>query len=307
MALHLQAKTFLDQLASGGGPPMHEMTPAEIRARATPPDLAGPSQAVHAVADRHVTGPGGPIPVRVYTPHGGRALPGLVFFHGGGFVLGTLDMADRVCRALANAAGCVVINVDYRLAPEHPFPAAVDDAYAVTRYVAEHAAEFGVDPARLAVGGESAGGNLAAVTAILARDRGTPPLAFQLLIYPQVDFEDNSPSMREFDGYFLSRPLLEYFARLLFPVAGDARRPEASPLNAALDGLPPALVVTAECDMVRDQGEAYARKLQQAGVPVTLQRYDGMIHPFFSLSGILDGGKAAIADAAAALTQALRS
>ena len=307
MALHPQAKTFLDQLASGGGKPMHEMTPEEIRARTMPPDLAGPSQAVHAVVDRHIAGAAGPIAVRVYTPRARGALPGLVFFHGGGFVLGALDMADRVCRALANAADCVVINADYRLAPEHPFPAAVEDAYAVTRYVAEHATEFGVDPARLAVGGESAGGNLAAVTAILARDRGTPPLGFQLLIYPQVDFEDDSPSMQEFDGYFLSRPLLEYFARFLFSVPGDARRPEASPLNAALDRLPPALVITAECDMMRDQGEAYARKLQRAGVPVTLRRYDGMIHPFFSLAGILDDGKAAIADAAAALRQALGS
>jgi acetyl esterase len=244
--------------------------------------------------------------VRVYTPSAGGTLPGLVFFRGGGFVLGTLDTADRVCRALASAAGCVVINVDYRLAPEHSFPAAVEDAYAVARYVAEHAAGFGVDPARLAVGGESAGGNLAAVTAILARDRGAPPLAFQLLVYPQVDVDDDSPSMRDFDGYFLSRPLIDYFARLLFPERGDTRRPEASPLNAALDHLPPALVITAECDMLRDQGEAYARKLEQAGVAVTLQRYDGMIHPFFSLAGILDGGKTAIAGAAAALRQALR-
>jgi len=228
-------------------------------------------------------------------------LPGLIHFRGGGFVLGTLNSSDRVCRDLAHLAGRVVVSVDYRLAPEHPFPAPVDDAYAATKYVLEHASEFGMDESQIAVGGESAGGNLAAVTALKLRQRGASPLTFQLLVYPLVDFNDESPSMRDFaDGHFITADLLEYFARHYLGTQ-DRGQQDASPLNADLRGVPPAFVLTAECDPLRDQGEAYARKLAEAGVPVTHKRYDGAIHPFFSLAGIIDGGKTAIADAAAAL------
>lgn len=305
MALHPQCKAFLDQLASMGGTPLHEMTPRDARGMTLPPDLAGPEQPVHRVVDRTVPGPAGRIPVRVYTPTVASQHPGLVYFHGGGFVLGTLDSADRACRDLANLAGYVVVSVDYRLAPEHPFPAAVEDAYAAAKYVIEHDSEFGMDASRVAVGGESAGGNLAAVTALKCRQDAGPPLTFQLLIYPQVDFADQSPSMREFaNGHFITSDLIAYFERHYLRTAADRRHQDVSPLTADLRGLPSAFVLTAECDPLRDQGEAYARKLEQAGVPVTLKRYEGMIHPFFSLAGIIDGGKAAIADAAAALKKA---
>lgn len=301
MAIHPQCRAFLDQLAAMGGKPLHELSPQEARARALPPDLAGPEETVQQVEDRTVPGPGGPIPVRVYAPGGGQR-PALIYFHGGGFVLGSLDASDRTCRALANASGCTVVSVEYRLAPEHPFPAAAGDAFAVTSHVASHGREFGIDERLLAVGGESAGGNLAAVTALRARDAGGPHLSFQLLVYPLVDFDDDSPSMREFgDDHFLTRDALEYFAGHYFGGGSDRRHPHASPLRADLAGLPPAFVLTAECDPLRDQAEAYVAKLRSAGVRVSHQRYDGMIHPFLSLAGIVDGGRAAIADAASAL------
>jgi acetyl esterase/lipase len=305
VALHPQCKAFLDQLASMGGTPLHEMAPSEARAMALPPDLAGPKQPIHRVADRTVPGPAGRLPIRVYTPTPASGLPGLVYFHGGGFVLGTLDSADRVCRDLAHLAGRVVVSVDYRLAPEHPFPAAVDDAVAATQYVIENAGEFGIDARQVAVGGESAGGNLAAVTALRCRGSVTPSLAFQLLVYPQVDFADESPSMREYAaGHFITSDMLAYFDRHYLGASPNRRQPDVSPLAADLSGLPPAFVLTAECDPLRDQGEAYARKLEQAGVPVRTKRYEGMIHPFFSLAGIIAGGRTAITDAASALKEA---
>jgi acetyl esterase len=305
VAIDPQCKAFLDQLAAMGGRPMHEMTPAEARGLSLPPELAGPERPVQSVVNRTVPGPAGQIPVRVYTPTAGGTLPGLIYFHGGGFILGTLDSSDRPCRDLAHLSGRVVVSVDYRLAPEHPFPAAVDDAYAATKYVLEHAGEFGIDEGQVAISGESAGANLATVTALKLRQSGTPPLTFQLLVYPLVDFNDDSPSMREFaDGHFITSDLLAYFADHYFGTAQDRRHEDASPLNADLRGLPPALVLTAECDPLRDQGEAYARKLADAGVRVTHRRYEGMIHPFFSLAGIVDGGRSAIVDAAAALRAA---
>jgi acetyl esterase len=304
VALHPECKAFLDQLASMGGTPLHEMTPVDARAMALPPDLAGPEQPLHGVADRRVPGPAGDISVRVYTPAPGTGLPGLVYFRGGGFVLGTLESCDRTCRDLAHRAGRVVVSVDYRLAPEHPFPAAVDDAYAATKYVVEHASEFGIDAGQVAIGGESAGGNLATVVALRALRSGGPALAFQLLVYPLVDFADDSPSMREFaNGHFITSDVLRYFERHYLGNVQNRQHPDASPLMADLRGLPPAFVITAECDPLRDQGEAYARKLAQAGVTVTAKRYGGMIHPFVSLAGIVDGGRAALIDAAAALKE----
>jgi acetyl esterase len=304
VALHPQCKTFLDHLASMGGTPLHELTPLDARAMALPPDLAGPERPLHGVADRRVPGLVGEIPVRVYTPAPGSGLPGLIYFRGGGFVLGTLDSSDRTCRDLAHLSGRVVVSVDYRLAPEHPFPAAVDDAYAATKYVVEHASEFGIDAGQVAIGGESAGGNLATVTALRSLGSGGPALAFQLLVYPLVDFADDSPSMREFaTGHFITSDALLYFERHYLGNVQNRQHPEASPLTADLRGLPPAFVITAECDPLRDQGEAYAHKLAQAGVPVTTKRYDGMIHPFVSLAGIIDGGRAALTDAAAALKE----
>jgi len=231
-----------------------------------------------------------------------------VYFHGGGWVLGGLESHDRECRALANLSGCTVIAVDYRLAPEHPFPAAVEDAWAATQYVADHATEYGVDPQRLAVGGDSSGGNLAAVVTLMAREKGGPKIGFQLLVYPAVDMtDDHRVSMRQYaEGHFLTRTLMDYFQNLYAPKPEDRRKIQASPLFATdFRGLPPAMVITAECDLLRDQGELYAQKLQEAGVPVTVKRYDGMIHPFFSFGGIMDDARAAHAAAAAAVRSAL--
>jgi acetyl esterase len=295
-------------LAGTGGKPIEQLPVEEARlVSAALIDFAGPEEPVAAVENRSVPGPAGPIGVRVYRPVLNETLPALVFFHGGGFVICNLDTHDRQCRNLANAGGCVVIAVDFRLAPEHKYPAAVDDAYAATQYVAEHAAEFGIDPNRIAVGGDSAGGNLATVTALLARDRGGPQLKFQLLIYPVVDLEDKSPSMQQFgQDHFLTLEAMDWFTENYLPSRDAAREPTASPLNATdVRGLAPAMILTAECDPLRDQAEAYARKLQSAGVPVELKRYEGMIHPFFQFGGILDTAKVALEDAGSALRRAL--
>jgi acetyl esterase len=311
MPLHAQSKAFLDLMAAAGGKPMHEMPPVELRANraenaAVFLALAGPAQAVARVENRSIPGPAQPIPIRVYWPATGRKLPALVYFHGGGWVIGNLDQVDAQCRALANGAQCVVVNVDYRLAPEHKFPAAVEDAYAAVRYVAEHADEFNVDPNRIAVGGDSAGGNLATVSCLMARDGSGPKITFQLLVYPVTDYDDDRPSTHEFaDGHLLTRAAMDYFWGHYVSSPEEGRSPHASPLNAkSLAGLPPAMVITAECDPIRDQGETYARRLQEAGVPVTMKRYAGAIHVFFNLGGVIDSGKEAVADAAAALRKA---
>ena len=297
-------------MAAQGGKPIEESTPEEIRAsRAQNAEamaaLAGPEQPVARVEDRTIPGPGGPIPVRVYWPIVGQRLPALVYLHGGGWVFGNIGSIDRNCRVLANSVGCVVVNVEYRLAPEHKYPAAAEDAYAVIAHLAAHPDEFHVDPARIAVAGDSAGGNLAAVACLMARDRGGPRVAFQMMVYPVIDYDCNRPSVSENDGYLLNRAVMRYFWNHYVASPEEARHPYASPINAkTLAGLPPALVITAECDPLRDQGEAYARRLEEFGVPVTLKRYDGAIHVFFQMSAVIDSGRQAVADAAAALRQA---
>jgi acetyl esterase len=223
-------------------------------------------------------------------------------------VIGGLESYDGVCRSLANAAGCAVLAIDYRLAPEHKFPAAVDDCYAAAAWAVSHAATLGADPARVAIGGDSAGGNLTAVVAQLARDRKGPALRFQLLVYPATNAGYDTPSYREnATGYFLELEGMRWFYDHYLRTDADRADPRASPLRATdLRGLPPALVVTAEFDPLRDEGEAYAAKLREAGVPVTLTRYHGMIHGFFSMAPLLDQGKQATAEAATALRAALR-
>ncbi len=230
----------------------------------------------------------------------------LVFFHGGGWVIGDLETPDGTCRALANRAGCVVVSVDYRLAPENKFPAAPQDTYAATQWVAANAASIHVDPARIAVGGDSAGGNLAAVTAQMARDRGGPRLVFQLLVYPVIDGACDTASYRDnAEGYLLTKDMMRWFWNHYVRDAEDLFNPIASPLRArSLKGLPPALVQTAEFDPLRDEGEAYAAQLKQAGVPVRLTRYNGMIHGFFGMASVMDRAKTAIDEAGAALRSA---
>ena len=297
-------------LAGLGGPPLEQLPVAEARSVALGMiDFGGPEEPIAEVANRRVPGPAGPIAVRVYRSELREKLPALIYFHGGGYVIGNLDSHDRLCRALANASGCAVIAVDYRLAPEHKYPAAVDDSYAATRYIAEHAVEFNIDSNRIAVGGDSAGGSLATVVCLLSRDRGGPHLKYQLLIYPWVSFSDQSPSMQQYaKDHFLTRDGLDWFAANYLPSRESGLEPSASPLNATdFRGLPPALIITAECDPLRDQGEAYAHKLQSAGVRAELKRYEGMIHPFVSLAGVIDAGKSAISDAGSALRAALGS
>ena len=213
----------------------------------------------------------------------------MVYFHGGGWVVCDLDTHDVICTALARRAGAVVVAVDYRRAPEHRFPAAVTDCYSASLWVVEHAAELGIDPLRITVGGDSAGGNLATVVCLKARDEGGPRFALQALVYPVTDLSSfDTPSYTEFaEGHHLTKASMEWF-RGHYLASSDGHDPYASPLLAKdLSGLPPALVLTAECDVLRDEGEAYARRLQQAGVRVKLTRYSGMIHPFFSLSGAI--------------------
>jgi acetyl esterase len=295
MPLDAAARAFLDQLAAASAPGIETMTPADARlmAAALFAMQAGPPPEVTAV-DRTVPGPAGPIPIRIYTPAGTPPFPGLVFLHGGGWVIGSIDSHDVPCRILAHRGGAVVVAVDYRLAPEHPFPAAPEDAWAAARWVGEHAAELAIDPARLAVGGDSAGGNLSAVVALMARDRGGPRLAHQFLVYPATDAGLDTPSCRDnADGYFLTLAGMRWFWSHYLATPADGENPYASPLRAPdLRGLPPALVQTAEFDPLRDEGEAYAERLRAAGVPVTLTRYPGTIHGFMSfLLALPQGGR----------------
>jgi acetyl esterase len=232
-----------------------------------------------------------------------------VYFHGGGWVLGSLATHDGICRSLAAGAGCVVVSVDYRLAPEHRYPAAAEDCYAATQWCAAHAAELGADGSRVAVGGDSAGGNLSAVVAQMARDRGGPPLVFQLLIYPVTDAARDTQSYREnAEGYLLTAGDMAWFWNHYL---GDARargaEAYASPIRAAsLAGLPPALVITAEFDPLRDEGEAYGAALESAGVAAKVTRYDGMIHGFFGLGAMIDRANSAVQEAAGTLRIAFR-
>ncbi len=309
MPLDPQAKLLIDQMAAMGTPALHAMSVSEARAFIdTMRAFNGDVEEVAHVAGVTIPGPGGDIPARLYRPASQTPLPLVVYYHGGGWVIGSLDSHDGVCRTLANAAGCAVLAIDYRLAPEHKFPAAVDDCYAATAWAVANAAALGADPTRVAIGGDSAGGNLAAVVAQLARDRTGPRLRFQLLVYPATDVSYDTPSYRDnATGYFLEREDMRWFYDHYLRSDADRSDPRASPLRATdLRGLPPALVITAEFDPLRDEGEAYAAQLREAGVPVTLTRYDGMIHGFFGMGPLLDQGKRAVAEAAAGLRTALR-
>ncbi|CAA9227868.1 MAG: Esterase/lipase [uncultured Acidimicrobiales bacterium] len=266
--------------------------------------LGGEAPPLASVHDRSIPGPAGDLPIRVYTPLGEGPFGVIVFFHGGGFTIGSLDSHDPIGRRLAAETPAVVVSVDYRLAPEHPFPAATDDAYAATAWVSEHAEELGADRNRLAVAGDSAGGNLAAVTAIEARDRSSFPIAFQLLVYPTVDSKMGFPSIKE-NGQvgFLTEDTMTWFLEQYG--AGQTHDWRASPIDHAdLSALPPALIITAEYDPLRDEGEAYGRRLSDAGVDATVSRYDGMTHVFFQMYGILEAARTATDEGITALRKA---
>ena len=308
MALDPQIAAFLKEAAASGAPALESMPVPQardfIRTLFAPP---GDRTPVKKVEDRKIEANGANLRIRIYTPEGSGTLPILVYLHGGGWVIGDVDAYDPVCRDLCKGAGCIVVSVDYRLAPEHKFPTPVEDCYAATKWVVGNAAALGGDPARVAVGGDSAGGNLSAAVALMARDRGAPALAFQLLIYPVTNDDLTTGSYRSnAEGYLLTKAGMTWFWDHYLKVASDGANPYASPLRATnLGKLPPALVITAEYDPLRDEGIAYAERLRAAGVKVTHTNYPTAIHGFFSLGYMFQLGKDVMAQACAALRTAL--
>ena len=291
MTLDPEIAGYLAETVALGSPPPWQAGHIESRrlTEERAPLLAGPPEAVTSVEDRVLETPEGSVAVRVYRPSATpEPLPALLWYHGGGWVVGSLDTHDVPCRALANRAGCVVIAVDYRMAPEHRYPAAVADSWTALLWVFEHAAEIGVDPARLAVGGDSAGGNLAAVMTLRAAERGHPEIVAQLLIYPVTDVVLETESYRaNGSGFGLSREMMSWYIEQYAPDARTHRDEELAPLKArSVQGLPPALVVTCEFDPLLSEGEAYARRLADAGVPTTHIREEGMIHGYFRWAGV---------------------
>ncbi len=307
--LDAQVEAYLRERHATGARPLHELSVAEARAAELSELEPATSEVVAHVVEHVVPGPGGEIPVRLYLPDATGALPVLVYFFGGGWVLGSLDAVDPVCRRLANATPCAVVSVAYRRAPENPFPAGLEDCYAATRWVAEHGADLGLDPDRLAVGGASAGGNLAAAVALLARERKGPPLVLQLLVYPLLDHRAATASMHErLDPLFFGREDLAWCWSHYLAEPEDGDNSLASPLRAHdLAGLPAALVITAELDPLRDEGELYTARLDEAGVPAELVRFDGVMHGFFSNADRFDAAAQAQELAVSALRRAFRS
>ncbi len=311
LASDIQALIKLAEIAgdtsfTGGLPPAEARAHNRRGAAATTAQPPIPMARVEAV---EVPGQAGPIPARFYVPGGLPAGPPplLVFFHAGGWVIGDLDTHDGVCRFLAAAAGTAVLSVDYRLAPEHPFPAAVEDAWAGFAWAVANAAELGIDPARIAVGGDSAGGNLAAVVSLLARAGGGAMPAMQLLIYPPTDSAGDLPSRQLFStGFMLTKGDMDNFERHYLPPGTDPTDPRVSILLAPeLSGLPPAYVATAGFDPLRDEGEAYALRMREAGVQVALRRHPGLIHGFANLTAVSRSSRGAMLEAAGALRMGL--
>ena len=296
-----RARAIIAQLE--GQPALAALSPAQARGRAVTLDPA--PEAVALVFERGIPGPSGVLGLRIYRP--AQAAGGvLTWLHGGGWVIGSVARDDGSCRALANRGRCVVVSVDYRLAPEAKFPGPVEDAEAAVRWIGEHGREIGVDPSRLAVGGSSAGANLAAAATLLARDRGAPAIALQLLVVPVMDMRYGSRSHEEFaDGYGMTKADMEWYARHYLRTDADADDPRASVLRADLRGMPKAFVVTAECDPLRDDGEAYAAKLRELGIAATAKRYGGVFHGFMNFPESLPEARQALDDAGAALREAL--
>lgn len=306
MPLDSQIEKIFEEAAALELPAYQDLSPTEARKQMldlTPP--VDPFLTVKRVEDRSIPGPDGYIPIRLYYPSGDPPFAVLVYFHGGGWVIGDLDTHHGVCHALAKTSGCLVVSVDYPLAPEHRYPAAVEDAYAATKWVAENSDVIQANSDRLAVGGDSAGGHLAAVVAMMARDRKGPRIDLQVLIYPITDCSFNTPSYIENgEGYMLTRDLMKWFWNHFIEDEDEANDPYISPLRAEnLSDLPPALIITAEYDPLRDEGEGYGKRLQEAGVKVVLSRYDGMIHGFLRMTARLDKAKDALDEVAGTLRE----
>lgn len=290
-----QAKALLQMLE--GREETTTLTPEENRRRGVETrKLAGPAESVAKIEEYKIPVENGEITARIYTPEGEGAFPVFIYFHGGGWVLGDLEIVDSPCRSITNRAECIVVSVDYRLAPEHKFPTPLEDCFEATKWVANHAKEWGGDPTRIAIGGDSAGGNLAASVTLMARDQGGPTFVTQVLIYPVTSLAFNTPSYQENgEGYFLTYESMVWFAKHYLAKEEDKLNAYAAPLLAAdLCDLPPALIITAEYDPLRDEGMAYANRLSEAGVPVESACYEGMIHGFFWMAGIMDKGKQSI-------------
>ena len=301
-----QARAFLDRLAAAALPPGERLTVAQARTQMeVSTRFLGRPPRVSRVEDRKIPGPDGDIPVRVVTPvePGEGPLPVVVFCHGGGWVLGDLASHEGLCRALSNASGAIVASVGYRLAPEHPFPAAAEDAYAAFAWFAENAAGVGGDAARVAVCGDSAGGNLAAAVALMARDRGGPAPTLQVLAYPVLGFDPDNATYRRFaEGYYLTRGEMIWFWDQYVPNVADRSHPYASPLAASdLKGLAPAMILWAGCDVLREEAEQYAARLREEGVHVVAAAYPGMIHGFLRRYPFFDEGRRALNDVASEL------
>ena len=305
MPLDPQAQAVIDQVTALGLPAVWEVTPEQARINAASrPRPVGPE--VAKVEDRSVPAPDGDVPVRIYTPEGSGPFPILVWYHGGGWVIGDLDSADPSARNLCKGAGCVVVSVDYRLAPETKFPGPAEDCYAATVWAADNAASINGDASRIAVGGDSAGGNLAAAISLMAADRNGPDIVHQLLVYPVTDRNYQTASyVDNATGYMLAKDAMQWYWDAYLADEADASNPYAAPMQAGnLAGQPSALVITAEFDPLRDEGEAYGKRLQEAGVETTVTRYDGMIHGFFGMVGVMDQSAVAVDQATAALRAA---
>jgi acetyl esterase/lipase len=303
MTLHPQAQAICDIVNALGGAPASDSLLKEARdgIALMHANGGGEPEAIYAIGDLDADG----VPVRVYRPSPDDGLPVVVFFHGGGWTIGSVDAYDRVTRALANSANAIVVSVDYRLAPEHPFPAPLDDSWAALEWVTKNATVFEGDPGSIAVAGDSAGANLAAVCALQARDAGLP-LALQVLVYPVTDTTFATTSRREnAKGYLLEDSTMRWFVDCYTRGGANPGDWRIAPLRVPnVSGVAPALVITAEYDPLRDEGEAYAKRLADAGVPVVVKRYDGMIHGFFAVPGAIDEGKVAMQQVAAALRKA---
>lgn len=305
MPVNPKVQLFLDQLNAMPKVPMDQVTPEAYRSMENQSmNFPQQEESVEKVEDRVLKLAGRDIPVRVYTPKDGKApYPALVYYHGGGWVLGNLDSHDPVCRMIANEAKCVVVSVEYRLAPEHKFPAAVDDAYDSLDWVATHGEDFEIDPTRLAVGGDSAGGNLAAVACIMAKERKTPEIRHQLLLYPSTGFKEELPSLKEnAEGYMLTGEMMQWFRSHYFTNEEDIQQIYASPIfYDDFTGLPSATILTAQYDPLRDAGSAYAVELEADGVDVMYKNYEDMIHGFANFIGFVPEAKQALKDGAKSL------
>ena len=306
MSLHPQARAYLDRTGELEDDAQRALTPEQARKSHTLSMAdAGDPEPLTVVDDRKIAGPHGDIPVRIYIPEETTPLPVLVYFHGGGWVVGNLETCDVALRAIARRAGCAIVSVDYRLSPENKFPVPLEDGFAGTEWVATHGHDAGLDPSRVAVGGDSAGGNMAAAVTLMARERGAPEIVYQVLIYPVIDLNFDTESYKRLaNGYGLTRTAMQWYWGHYLASADQGGSPLASLSLADVSGVPPALVITAEYDPLLDEGEAYARKLEAAGVDARLSRYEGIVHGFLRHGASFDASHRAYDEIAITLRKA---